>query len=1552
MSKINALLKRSLLLGLVFLMLFAGGASAQTMQLPAQLLEIEKEAFCGNDALQNVVLPEKLNAIGARAFAECENMETIYIPSSVTYIAKDAFASCSNLTFRCEWGSYAAQYALRYVEQHPDCNVEMIGDPSDPSAPSELIPRVTVSRLLCEGNEIDLTWEIDPGSVMYGDLCQLAVILNGEEYRRFEASEELIYTLRESHETALTGEMYAICYCEHADGTTTQAISPKTQLAGQMDAALIAEDTAGWLNDPMTWNLSVSGHAGAIMVQYSLYKDGGLYEQSGYTSSAIYSVQFEEPGEYTAQAHVMDGLGRELAVQGNAIAIEEYPNPDPLFYSLNADGESYCVIGCDAGAKEIAIPYSHHDHPVTAIADYAFVACENLQTVKTTSNVTRIGDYAFHGCKNLYQVTLSGQEIIGEGAFSGCTSLTYITSLKEFPAYLFEGCTALESVTIPSGVTRIEKNAFAGCAALKSIALSNTVTEIGEDAFLGCVGLSSITLPNSVKHVGMNAFSGCTGLSSVTFGTGLVAMGEGVFSCCSALKSVSLPQGMENVPDSTFAGCIKLRDVAFSDTITSIGPRAFAGCIGIDEMVIPAGVNAVGQYAFAGCTNLELLTFDNENTLIADGALDYCTDVELHTFGSGNVERWAAEKSVDFRNTALPEITAAQAVTAEPEAGNPLTWQAHASWGTEPYTYAFEVYGNGELTASNSSAAESAFTHTPEIDGTYYAKVTVTDAGGYTASMQTECIEVGPGKVGTLACLEYKLNSSADAYIITGVKMGKDPEEIVIPAEIEGIPVTTIAENAFRQYEHYNYTSLIMPDSITTINNYAFLENKTLKKVVLSAGLSDVKHMTFSGCTNLEEVVIPYGVKTLGALMFSDCPRLKHVEIPDSVASIGRNAFSNCDALEQITIPAGVTSFGWEVFAECDGLRSVVWKGSTGVIPEYMFMYCKNLEQVEILAPVTEIKTHAFAGTAVKEIDGLDAVSIVDSYAFANCQDLIRMDLSRDAATVRIDDGAFENCGALEYVRMNDEALCSTGVAAFANCTSLQKVTCGVMRAMQGSFRGCTALKEAEVEYIGASCFEGCTTLERVIIRDNDYELLIPEYAFKDCAKLKRIEFASSYSLTDPSYFKEVRIYTEAFKNCASLEEFVLTGSRGLHLWDGVFDGCTSLKNARLTTFYSSYYSGEGCKIPNKLFKNCTALEKVYFSGFRSGVGDEAFKNCTSLKTLEMYSTGSYDSSYIVNELKGKIGSQAFANCESLTYLLITGVIKSNIGEAAFDGCVNLLIDPDSCEGALEYFAENPINPALTADTLKKTLTAEVSWGEVKKDNSGAYVTAKITAHNTKNGAIIYAGDWASTIAAAKMGSVEVTVSSPCLSVQYEGDSLVIPPDSDVRQVHSLGDIHYLGSKSATVILRCTSENPSKCDHGDLCVVVTADEDLQTEVTSAADVVFPNYVTGDLVIDEDTVFDVDTVVSGDIRVKALAELEGVKLSAGGEIRIDQGGTVKMNGSARLIAQELILEGGGGIDMRDSASIRAGSITDEGSIAMLSAGSRITAIPSALPVRAS
>lgn len=60
---------------------------------------------------------------------------------------------------------------------------------------------------------------------------------------------------------------------------------------------------------------------------------------------------------------------------------------------------------------------------------------------------------------------------------------------------------SITHITIPEGVTTIEKWAFSGCSSLKSIKIPNSVTTIGDGAFRGCSSLQSIDIPNSVTKI-------------------------------------------------------------------------------------------------------------------------------------------------------------------------------------------------------------------------------------------------------------------------------------------------------------------------------------------------------------------------------------------------------------------------------------------------------------------------------------------------------------------------------------------------------------------------------------------------------------------------------------------------------------------------------------------------------------------------------------------------------------------------------------------------------------------------------------------------------------------------------------------------------------------------------------------------------------------------------------------------------------------------------------------------------------------------------------------
>ena len=132
-------------------------------------------------------------------------------------------------------------------------------------------------------------------------------------------------------------------------------------------------------------------------------------------------------------------------------------------------------------------------------------------------------------------------------------------------------------------------------------------------------------------------------------------------------------------------------------------------------------------------------------------------------------------------------------------------------------------------------------------------------------------------------------------------------------------------------------TNYIIPDSVTSIGDNAFLQ-----------------------CDSLTSITIPHRVTSIGVDAFMDCDSLTSVTIPDSVTSIGSSVFYDCDGLTSITIPDSVTSIGSSVFYDCDGLTSITIPDSINYIGWSAFGYCSSLVSITIPDSVTTIRRHAF----------------------------------------------------------------------------------------------------------------------------------------------------------------------------------------------------------------------------------------------------------------------------------------------------------------------------------------------------------------------------------------------------------------------------------------------------------------------------------------------------------------------------------------------------------------------------------------------------------------
>ena len=185
-------------------------------------------------------------------------------------------------------------------------------------------------------------------------------------------------------------------------------------------------------------------------------------------------------------------------------------------------------------------------------------------------------------------------------------------------------------------------------------------------------------------------------------------------------------------------------------------------------------------------------------------------------------------------------------------------------------------------------------------------------------------------------------------------------------------------------------TNLIIPNSVTSIGNYAFSGCSGLTSVTIPNSVTSIGDHAFSGCSGLTSVTIPNSVTSIEEYAFSGCSSLTSVTIPNSVTSLGNGAFNGCSDLTSVTIPNSVTSIGAYTFDGCSSLTSVTIPNSVTSIGQGAFCGCDGLTSVTIPNSVTSIGYNAFLGCS-----GLTSVTIgksvknIGSGAFANCADLI-----------------------------------------------------------------------------------------------------------------------------------------------------------------------------------------------------------------------------------------------------------------------------------------------------------------------------------------------------------------------------------------------------------------------------------------------------------------------------------------------------------------------------------------------------------------------------------
>lgn len=232
-----------------------------------------------------------------------------------------------------------------------------------------------------------------------------------------------------------------------------------------------------------------------------------------------------------------------------------------------------------------------------------------------------------------------------------------------------------------------------------------------------------------------------------------------------------------------------------------------------------------------------------------------------------------------------------------------------------------------------------------------------------------------------------------DATTGTIKKYNGNDAVVNIPSEINGTPVTTIGNAAFRDS---SVTSVTIPASVTEIGANAFAGCTNLTSVTYGGDWSNLTIQSGNPAVedaakdaaneqlfdfefilnNTAVVVISYKgtaadvtipsrykgkpVTVIDPVAFYNNSAVTSVTIPDSVTAIPDYAFGFCSQLTNISIPNSVTFIGFSAFNSCTSLKSITLPSSLSTIQSYAFYNCGNLKTIRIPVSVTSIGNCAF----------------------------------------------------------------------------------------------------------------------------------------------------------------------------------------------------------------------------------------------------------------------------------------------------------------------------------------------------------------------------------------------------------------------------------------------------------------------------------------------------------------------------------------------------------------------------------------------------------------
>lgn len=349
--------------------------------------------------------------------------------------------------------------------------------------------------------------------------------------------------------------------------------------------------------------------------------------------------------------------------------------------------------------------------------------------------------------------------------------------------------------------------------------------------------------------------------------------------------------------------------------ITAIAAGAFQGTA-LTGIEVPDGVLSIGSGAFADCEELTFVLLPPSVQNLGEG-LFAGSALQSFTVPAGTEEIPAQTFSGCTELASVTVPVSVSSIGADAFSGCTALQTVYYTGTKEEFSIISVAAGNESFSAASLSVAST--------------------------GPQSFLYNIEGAAVGDDLTVE-----------IAGLANPQQTGPVVIPAILDGYPVTSIGPNAFDRCR--GITDVELPESVTAIGSKAFRDCTSLATVTFAEGLKEIGASAFQGCTALEAAALPDSLETAGNFAFTDCTALASVSMPHTMQTPGAYLFSY-SGLESFRVPRGWNNIPQGTFEGCGSLKVVTIPASIYAIGEEAFGACMQLTDVYLLGSSAEAES-------------------------------------------------------------------------------------------------------------------------------------------------------------------------------------------------------------------------------------------------------------------------------------------------------------------------------------------------------------------------------------------------------------------------------------------------------------------------------------------------------------------------------------------------------------------------------------------------------------------